>query len=378
MKIAIVHPSLAVKGGAENVVMWLAEKLSQRGHDISIFTLGFDKHLWPNFKNNFTIKNLNIENSKLGWVKAGFVFATKYRKSLQSFDVVNPHLIPSYVWASLAKKFSAKFPKVVWYCEEPPRNLYSKDIVEYSKLEGGNWLRRALYRIVDKRAVNSVDIIVANSGFTANWIKKIYGREASLCWPGVPAERFITDRKPEGKSILVVGKLLPLKNIASLLEAIYLIVKKNRVKELAELKLRIVGEGREKNKLRSLVREKGIQDCVDFLGFVSDSDLSQLYAESSVIATASLYEPFGLTIVEAMLNRRPVVAPNQGGPNEIVIDGVTGFLVNPLEPRELAEVLTKVLVDKKLARGIGEAGYRRAIDNFSLSKFVDRFEKLIM
>lgn len=384
----MVHPSLAVKGGAENVVIWLASELTNRGHSVSIYTLEYDENLWADVNPRLNVYSLQMKNTKLNWIKAVLLFVIRYRRELKRFDMVNPHLVPSYIWVSVAKKLSSNFPRVVWYCHEPPRALYAELIDEFVLKEKGACRRggrkkilrlilQRLYRVIDRFGVNSIDLILSNSQFTAGWIEKIYKEKAKVCWPGVPIEGLTSGQITKERYVLTVGKMLPLKNIESVLEAVSVIVKNKLLKNLSGFKLKLVGEGPEEDRLRSYAKRAGIDDYVDFLGFVSDSDLPKIYAQSSAVIATSLNEPFGLTIIEAMLSKRAVVASNQGGPSEIVVDEVTGFLVDPLNPRKIAEALAKLINQPELANKMGEVGYKRAIKHFTLQKFVDRFEKAL-
>ena len=83
-------------------------------------------------------------------------------------------------------------------------------------------------------------------------------------------------------------------------------------------------------------------------------------------------ESFGLVALEAMLSRKPVIASNHGGITEVVKDGVTGFLVRPGDSSALADSIRLLISDKKLSKAMGDAGYERAMNCFSLSAHVKK------
>ena len=87
-------------------------------------------------------------------------------------------------------------------------------------------------------------------------------------------------------------------------------------------------------------------------------------------------EPFGLVLVEAMAAGKPVVATAQGGPLEIVEEGITGFLVPPGDAEALAGALGKLLADEGLGRRMGEAGRQRAWERFSVERMVRELEEV--
>lgn len=410
MRIAMVHPCLVTRGGAENVVIWLAEELANRGHEVTLFTSEYDDTYWGDKdKKGFAIEELKVNGYRSGivdWIRAGF----KLRSVLQKFDIVNPHNYPAYIWVYFALKLSCqKFPTIIWYCEEPPRRLYRGIIDAHClhllpsaenrrtglspKWQEGRFkivfslfkytykfFSTRIYRQLDKRAVSSISLILTNSNFINSYIKKIYHLRAQTCYLGIPVKKFLSDEEPryrEKDYVCTVSRLNPEKNIVSVLMAIDLIVKKKTPTEVPKIELKIVGAGPEEENLKKLAKELNLEDYVHFLGFISHKKLRKIYAESKLVIYTPLDETFGLPFLEAALYKKPVIAPNHGGPTELVINGVTGIQVDPLAPGEIARAIVRILVDPNLAEKLGEAGYRKVLANFTFYKFVNRFEKMI-
>jgi glycogen synthase len=94
-------------------------------------------------------------------------------------------------------------------------------------------------------------------------------------------------------------------------------------------------------------------------------EVVQIYSHAAVFVCPSIYEPFGIINLEAMACGTPVVASRVGGIPEVVVDGETGWLVEPGDPAALAEALRTALVDPERARRMGEAGRRRVEAHFS-------------
>jgi glycosyltransferase involved in cell wall biosynthesis len=88
-------------------------------------------------------------------------------------------------------------------------------------------------------------------------------------------------------------------------------------------------------------------------------------AALDVFAMPSWEEPFGMVFLEAMAMKKPVVAWNSGGAPEVIVDGVTGFVVAPHDTASLAGALTRLLQDPTLRRRYGEAGRRRVEETFT-------------
>jgi len=98
---------------------------------------------------------------------------------------------------------------------------------------------------------------------------------------------------------------------------------------------------------------------------IAVEEVVQLYSHAAAFACPSVYEPFGLINLEAMACETPVVASAVGGILEVVEDGVTGVLVPPARPDELAAALRRVLDDPARARAMGRAGRQRVEERFS-------------
>jgi len=121
------------------------------------------------------------------------------------------------------------------------------------------------------------------------------------------------------------------------------------------------------DEMDALAGNLGVAGGLVKAGWLSGAELAAAYRLADVVATPSLcFESFGLLNLEAMLARKPVVASMWGGPADVVEDGVTGFLVNPLQVGVLAERLTRLLRDPGLAARMGAAGRERAERRFGL------------
>jgi glycosyltransferase involved in cell wall biosynthesis len=126
--------------------------------------------------------------------------------------------------------------------------------------------------------------------------------------------------------------------------------------------------------LRVYASERGVDDLVTFEGF--RADVPQVMADLDVFVLPSLWEGFGLVLVEAMAAGRPVVASAVGPISEIVVDGVTGLLVPPGDPDALAEAIVRLLQDPELAAALGRAGRARVERELRVDTMVTRTEAL--
>ncbi len=119
-----------------------------------------------------------------------------------------------------------------------------------------------------------------------------------------------------------------------------------------------------------ILREKLV-----YLGFREDAE--RVIASADVIVCASRFESYGMVNVEAMASGKPVVSTRRGGPSETVVDGVTGFLVDPEDALSLADKVTLLLKDPDLRQNMGRAGRKRVEDLFSAQAQADTFTEAI-
>jgi len=116
--------------------------------------------------------------------------------------------------------------------------------------------------------------------------------------------------------------------------------------------------------------------CLWINTWLREEQYIELYSNCTVFACPSVYEPFGITNLEAMACERPVVASDVGGIPEVVVPEVTGLLVPPADPSALADALNRILRDRTLARAMGLAGRRRVEDHFSWTSIAARTQRM--
>ena len=136
----------------------------------------------------------------------------------------------------------------------------------------------------------------------------------------------------------------------------------------------LIGDGPLRAQMEKMAKQTGLDGAVSFLG--SRADVSELLLALDVFVLTSDSESFSNAIVEALAASLPVVATKCGGPEEIVVEGVTGFLVPPGQPLALAERILLLLKNPDLARQMGQAGRLRAAQYFTLEQMVAASELL--
>lgn len=169
--------------------------------------------------------------------------------------------------------------------------------------------------------------------------------------------------------LLSVGRVIPQKGLPLLIEALATLAADH-----SRLGLAIVGQGKAIPELRADARRRGIEDRVVFAGFLEDSLLPAAYSSADVHVLPSLWEVFGIVLVEAMACGLPCVASDAGGIAEVVADGRTGLLFPRGDARALAERVRVLVEDAPLRRRMAADARRRAVEVFDWDRIAERTE----
>jgi glycosyltransferase involved in cell wall biosynthesis len=224
------------------------------------------------------------------------------------------------------------------------------------------------------------DAVTANSRHTAELIKKISGVDAEVVPYGAtvriePRDASLPDQT-DVPLLLFSGRLIQRKGLHFLLRAMPLILAARKVK------LVITGDGHRRVEWEALSRELGVTDQVEFAGFVSNERLSELFRSCTMYVHPAINdergdtEGLGVVLIEALRNRRPVVACRVGGIVDIIKNESTGLLVPEKDPEALAGAVLRLLNDPPLARRLGEEGFIYATRRFDWEVITDQLEAL--
>jgi colanic acid/amylovoran biosynthesis glycosyltransferase len=170
-------------------------------------------------------------------------------------------------------------------------------------------------------------------------------------------------------SIIAIGRLIVKKGFANLIRACALLVERGR-----SFQCEIFGEGPLEKQLRGQIAELTLEEFVQLPGPKPQHELRERLARASVFVMPSVSEPEGgmdnlpTVIMEAMATGLPIVSTRIGGIPEMVVENETGFLVQPEDAVALAGAIEKITDDRSLGRKLGQAGYERAQELFSIEK----------
>jgi glycosyltransferase involved in cell wall biosynthesis len=209
-----------------------------------------------------------------------------------------------------------------------------------------------------EKSIHAANRIIAVSGHIKKDLMDFYGispKKIRVVYNGVEYDKFRTG--PDGKFIFFIGRIDPMKGVDYLLDA-YSIVHKS----YPEYKLYIYGEGQEQNvkAVKEQCSELGLENDVVFAGRVPQKKLLDTYSSCVLVCLPSVYEPFGLTVLEGAASGKPVITTSRSGASEIVDNWKNAVVVKPRNTEDLAKAMLKLLKDSDLRKSISREAVKLA------------------
>jgi glycosyltransferase involved in cell wall biosynthesis len=250
----------------------------------------------------------------------------------------------------------------------------------------GTFVER-LWRHIETTVVKCADIVTFPSKgalalFQNEYPALLQGKDVRVVYTGIDTSEF--DSLPsdgniptkygirqDNFTILYIGALIKDKGIDTLIEAIALVPEDVRSK----LSCLVVGRGHLEGELQSLIAEKGLQDKVKLLGFLSRQELLQLVKSATIFVLPSRVSIFDYVLLEAGAMGLPIVTTAVGG-NLEMFDEDSALLVPPDEPQALAVAITRVLTDGELRKKLSKSVYHRIRSKFSLESMLNSYAAL--
>lgn len=186
-------------------------------------------------------------------------------------------------------------------------------------------------------------------------------------------------RRGDGPLLVFVGRVVEEKGVEDLIRAVSIL--KPRFPDIGAL---IIGEGQDRTMLEGITKTFGLSDRVTFTGWVEPDRVSDYLAAGDILvgpsrqASDGWVEAQGLSIIEAMTAKTPVITTRVGGIIDSVKHEETGLLVNERSPAEIAEAVKRLMEQPMLAHQLREQGYRLAIDKFSRTSSAQAFSDLFL
>ncbi len=367
-----MQPYLNLKGGFERVILKIAQH-----YKAPIYTLEYDrKGTFPEFGDvEVKILGKNESVSRLLPYRASQGFRYGYNfynlKIKEDYDVINSHISPSE-WIRHKNK------RVVWYCHTPPREVYDLYHVRMRNRSGREKLLYAAmtstYKLIAKGIVRNIEQIAANSNNTKERISRYYGRDATVINPGPGLDYSEFSNNGDEKFFFYPSRIVVNKRQDYVVDAFRHFAKRSK-KNYKLIMAGPVSRDPEHRAYADKLRKLSAGYRIEIRTDISDRELISLYSRCSAVVYAPINEDFGLVPLEGMASSKPVIAVNEGGPREVILDGKTGFLVN--SPAEMADRMQFIAEHQSAATKMGKDGRKLATTRYTWDAFFDKFDPLL-
>jgi glycosyltransferase involved in cell wall biosynthesis len=371
LKLIITQANLTLKGGAERVVLKIAQHYKAK-----VYTAEYDpKSTFEGFK--------DVDVEVIG--KQGMLRALPYGRASQGlsyglsfyglrlrddYDVINAHIAPGH-W--IRKNNSP----VLWYCHTPLRDVY--DLYHY-RMSLKKWHQKPVHMIgtkavkmLDQGVVKDIERIVTNSYNTRSRIVKYYGREdATVLGGGVDYENY--KKGEDANYFFYPSRISPNKRQEYAIRAFG-----HFKRQIKGYKLVLAGpvsnDKLYNNYYKKIVALAEAVGDVKIKTNVNERELARLYSNCTAVLYTPMNEDYGLVPLEAMASYKPIIAVNEGGMKETVEDRKTGLLVNSIE--EMANAMVEVAEHPEFAKELGKNSRENVVKKHSWKVFFKEYDKVL-
>jgi len=386
MRILEITPYfLPFLGGVEYHSYYICKELKKLGAEITIVC---SNHLKKNKNKKVTelFKGLKIKRVPVSFNLFNTPISLNFLPTLlkQRFDVIHAH-IPSPFPALMGvfTKIITKKPLIITYHND------IGGIGGIAKL--GAWLYN---KTIGAFILSQADKIIATSPIylkNSPWLSK-WKKKTVIIPNGVDLKIFKPENSQHNKSLQIrtkhkdkkiiffmasLGPYKRYKGVEILIQSAKIIKEKYG----EDFVIIVGGEGELKKEYMQLSKKLGLEKMVSFPGFITDEDLPYYYGacDLSVLPSTSVWEGFGLVLVEAMASNKPVIGSNIGGIPYAI--GKGGILAEPKNPKDLGNAVSSILNDNKLARSLATQGRKRVQEKFNWeiigTNTINLFEQII-
>ncbi|MBP0902856.1 glycosyltransferase family 4 protein [Mariniflexile gromovii] len=353
MRIVHVITAFGI-GGAEKL---LVEVINRQivNHEVYLVYLKKTDELISLLDKRVKIKNIPLS-----------IFITK---KIRNFYIsINPDIIHTHLGhADFFGIWSARNVKAKIFCTM--HNTY----IQQNILDRVYFM---VYRILFTRVVPKITIISISKSVEQHVLKTLcVSKDRSfVLFNAIPPNDYFQDHKKQKDlvnskktlNLLFVGRLVKQKAVHTLLQAIRILKNKGYRDVINVL---IVGEGVLRVTLQNLSKDLQIDDIVKFEGEIMA--VNEYYDNADVFILPSIWEGFGIVILEAFRAKLAVIATNIEGPSELITDNFNGLLFKPNDYEELAEKIILLIEDELLRINLANNGYKTFNDRFNINKYVE-------
>lgn len=331
--------------GAARFAERIAGGLARRGHEVHVIAPAFDNNPGSRYEVHdggrmmlHRLKSHRVPTHKTQRFVYPFGLTRKIKKILKEVNPVAVH-VNSHL---IIGRYSAKAARALGLRLIATNHIMPENLIKYSLIP--KFLHGLAMKIAwadAGRVLRGMDKVTTPTRKAAELLENAaHVKDVLAISCGIEASRFAnkTQTSNENPVFLFLGRLDDEKRIPTLLKAVALL------KDFPKVRVELVGDGGERENLKRLARDLGIQDRVAFLGHIKDKDLPAAYERCTAFVMPSIAELQSIATMEAMASGRPVIAANAMALPHLVHDGDNGYLFPPDDVEALADRLRRILV----------------------------------
>ncbi len=349
MKVAIIAAA-----SSPHTMKW-ANALTERGNKVTVFSLPEDKAEHTEFASEVSINYLEIPQIR-GGVKKN-VSELKRMLSAGNFDAACA--MGALDYGFMAMRATRRLAVIV----------LGPDIISATA---------GTQKGLMKKVLGAAGAVICPSAAAMQKVRAVYkkDKEIFVVPPGVNIYEFDQKAVEKEGGVFTIGCIKALENASGI---DFLIEAYAKFKESYEGKaqVRIYGQGSMEAALKKQCADAGVLGDVHFMGVVPHSRIPEEINKMDVLVNASRSEIFGISTVEAMACKVPVIATDTEGSSEIILNGVTGFTVKVGNTGAIAARLLEFAENSDLAKGIGEKARGDVEELYEINKCTDKFIKAL-
>ncbi|MCU0587251.1 MAG: glycosyltransferase family 4 protein [Syntrophobacteraceae bacterium] len=251
-----------------------------------------------------------------------------------------------------------------------PSVLWIHGIIDCGMIRDRNELLCSTY---DRLVLNSASAVIYNSFWTSEFYnKQLNYRNGSIVynWTMMQDDTKLSHGVYDNRIFVCLNTFNEIKGHSVLIDAVRILARKTR-----EFRLELYGDGPDIDVVRQQVSTNHLEDIVQFKGYTDN--VHEVYDQSLCLINPSYVEAFGMTLIEALSRKTPVIAARGGGPEEIVQDGINGYLFEAGNAEMLAGRMSEFLDNPQIARQMGERGCQLVREKFSPERARDAFTQIV-
>lgn len=365
MKICVYIPTASFfVGGGEVVPLMQSKFLAKIGNNVTVVVLKVNEET-AYFK-KFKAENNNINYDYIEAVYNSEDIAYENRKV--------DHELGHDMYFNLARSFET-------YCNE---NKFDAVITHYApaSISVPKNTKQVLYlhgvpdsiQTINKVAINIADCLVAVSQSVADGWNELYNAQnINVIRNGIDENYFVRTNTKKVIDILYIGRLIEIKGVQYLIEAIKILKDKGY-----NTKVVIGGKGPHEEALKELVAQSNLKDSIKFIGFIPDEELVEYYNKTKIVVLPS-YSKEGVltTLLEASSCQTCVITSDCCGMKEFVKDDVTGLLSEPKNSIDIADKIQLLLDNPEKINDLGKNARQEIEANWTWEKSIKKLNTLI-